>query len=605
MRSQAALLVGFSTLFLGGCGVVFDIDEPRHRDAIFCGDGVIGEGEACDDANTAANDGCDATCQIETKLPCGDGWLDGDETCDDGNATADDGCDAACGIEPGYVCAGEPSVCVLTCGDGEITGDEGCDDGNATAGDGCDMACGIEHGFTCVGEPSVCVATCGDGVLASTEQCDDSNTTSGDGCESTCLTGHGYGCEGEPSVCAVKCGDGVLSPQEDCDDGNESAGDGCKATCMREAGFLCDEGEPTKCISHCGDGIVVAAEVCDDDNVAVGDGCDGTCNIEAGFACSEQPSLCKPICGDGVLLGKEECDDHNNVSGDCCSAFCQVEPGCEVEPNGTTTLANALASEVIPVGFMGDGKIRGAIGGVGDEDFFAFDVAPPLSVVRLETFDASGVDCVAGTDTRLTLLNSMGDTLPFRSDDNSGISACSALQITLSPGRYYLQVQQADNTAVISGYTLEVDIQPSAGVDNGINDTLDKANFFSSLPNGFVTGIHQSAADVDYYKLTIPGSSPRSIRAEIIEGVGAFETCESGGIQSRLTLFDAGSVLLADDDLGLGRGLCSLLDGTGLTPFQPKAHDLLPGDYYLRVMAATSAADTGALFDYKLAVTVR
>jgi len=611
MRSQTALLVGLSTLFLGGCGVMLGIEEPKHRPPVVCGDGAIGDGEGCDDNNTEADDGCDATCQIEAGFTCdeqpskcdqcGDGELEGREACDDGNQVAGDGCDASCAPEPGYVCVGAPSVCAI-CGDGEITGREGCDDGNATAGDGCDAACGIEHGFTCVGALSVCVTTCGDGVVASTEQCDDGNTTPGDGCEPTCVNGHGFGCVDEPSVCAIQCGDGAIGPGEACDDGNQVGGDGCGEKCTRESGFDCDMGEPTKCPSICGDGLIVTGEGCDDANNKLGDGCDGTCNVEPGFACDEQPSKCEPICGDGLVRAGEECDDSNHVSGDCCSAFCQVEPGCEVEPNGTTSQANALASAVIPVGFTGDGKIRGSIGVVGDEDLFAFDLAPALSVVRIETFDASGVDCAAGTNTRLTLLNALGVPIPSRTDDDSGIRACSALEINLSSGSYYLRVQQSDNAEVIPGYTLEVDVQPSAGVDSGINETLAQASVFS-LTDGFVAGSHQAAADVDFYKLTIPGSSTRSLRAEILEG--ALETCESGGIKSRLTLFRADSVVLADDDVGLGRGSCSLLDGTGLSASQPKAHGLFPGVYYLRVMAATGAADSAALFDYKLAVTVR
>jgi cysteine-rich repeat protein len=611
MRSRSALLLALSTLYLGGCGVIFGIDAPKHRAPVVCGDGAIGAGEECDDAATEAGDGCDPTCQIEAGYTCvgqpsvctqcGDGKLEDREACDDGNRTSGDGCDATCAPEPGYVCVGEPSVCAL-CGDGQIAGAETCDDGNATPGDGCNAACAIEHGFTCDGAPSVCKASCGDGVVASTEQCDDGNTKVSDGCDSTCHVEHGFGCIEEPSICQIHCGDGKLGPGEQCDDGNNAAGDGCGVKCTREAGFTCDTGEPTKCLGICGDGLVVAGESCDDANFKPGDGCDAACAVEPGFACTGRPSECSPLCGDGIVLPSEQCDDGNTTSGDCCSASCQVEPGCEAEPNNTTAEADALASGVNPVGFTGDGKIRGSIGVVGDEDLFAFDLAPAQSVVRIETFDASGADCAAGVDTKVTLLNSLGVPVPTRSDDDSGIGTCSALEINLASGGYFLRVQQATNSAVIPWYTLEVDVQPSAGAEVEGNNTTGAANVFSST-DGFMSGSHQTANDIDFYKLTIPGVSPRSLRAEILEG--AAEACESDGIQSRLTLFDAGAMQLADDDVGQGRGLCSLLDGTGTVPSQPSAHGLFPGVYYLRVMAASAAVGASAQFDYKLAVTVR
>ena len=43
--------------------------ECSHIDELVCGDGNIDEGEACDDANTVDNDGCNAVCQREF---CGD-----------------------------------------------------------------------------------------------------------------------------------------------------------------------------------------------------------------------------------------------------------------------------------------------------------------------------------------------------------------------------------------------------------------------------------------------------------------------------------------------------------------------------------------------------
>ncbi len=69
---------------------------------LVCGDGVEGGDETCDDGNTLAGDGCDATCGDEF---CGDGLVNdgGAESCEDGNAMDGDGCDANCNLESAAV----------------------------------------------------------------------------------------------------------------------------------------------------------------------------------------------------------------------------------------------------------------------------------------------------------------------------------------------------------------------------------------------------------------------------------------------------------------------------------------------------------------------
>ena len=124
-----------------------------------CGDGVLDEGEACDDGNTIDGDGCSSTCEEEEPV-CGNGVLEGNEACDDGNTIDGDGCSSNCEEEP-------------VCGDGVIQGNEVCDDGNTMDGDNCSSTCDAE-------------IFCGDGILSQSEACDDGNITNGDGCSSTC-----------------------------------------------------------------------------------------------------------------------------------------------------------------------------------------------------------------------------------------------------------------------------------------------------------------------------------------------------------------------------------------------------------------------------------
>ena len=105
-----------------------ECDDPDP----FCGDGVVNGGEACDDGNGAAGDGCEPDCTPTQSAVCGNGVVEGREECDDGNLVDGDGCDASCS---------QDGVTSDGCGNGIVEGSEECDDGNATPGDGCEPEC--------------------------------------------------------------------------------------------------------------------------------------------------------------------------------------------------------------------------------------------------------------------------------------------------------------------------------------------------------------------------------------------------------------------------------------------------------------------------------
>jgi cysteine-rich repeat protein len=48
---------------------------------------------------------------VATSTACGNGVLDSGETCDDGGTENNDGCSASCQIESGWICSGSPSSC--------------------------------------------------------------------------------------------------------------------------------------------------------------------------------------------------------------------------------------------------------------------------------------------------------------------------------------------------------------------------------------------------------------------------------------------------------------------------------------------------------------
>lgn len=327
----------------------------------------------------------------------------------------------------------------------------------------------------------------------------------------------------------------------------------------------------------CGNGLVEGGEQCDGSG---GPLCDANCNRI-------------PSCGDGLVDPPEQCDDSNTVAGDGCGATCQIEGVLnEVEPNGTFAQATANTVQL-----TGDTKIVSSIGVVGDKDYFAFTLAT-ATTVRFETFQGASSDCPSIT-TRLNLFNA--SQVLIVSDTTTGIKSCSAIVYYLAAGSYFIEAEHSANTAAIPAYLLEVKLEANLGSEvEPANDVQATANALTGS-DVFIYGDHQIAADIDYYAVTVPAL--RSIRAELIEG-DLSKTCESNGIDSYLRLFDASAVSLVTDD-DSGRGFCSLMDGTGATPLHSGAHNLAAGTYYVQVAKSSLASATGAIFNYRLAVTVR
>jgi fibro-slime domain-containing protein len=234
-----------------------------------CSNGILDEGEECDDGNDRSRDGCTATCKIEFGFEClepgkpcfrkivsdpvcGDWYVSEGENCDDGNENDDDGCDSTCQLEAGWVCA-PGAVCVPICGDGILVGKEQCDDGNNDNGDGCNAKCQLEQptvterdGWVCPEPGQPCVrTTCGNGDKEGSEQCDDGNNDNGDGCTPFCRIEPS--CPPTGGACTSTCGDGIKLPNsaEECDDGNTRSGDGCSSDCKLEPGYECTDAPVT------------------------------------------------------------------------------------------------------------------------------------------------------------------------------------------------------------------------------------------------------------------------------------------------------------------------------------------------------------------------
>jgi len=128
-----------------------------------CGNGVIDDGEECDDGadnSSLLPDHCRQDCTLPR---CGDGVVDPGEgeECDDGNLVDGDGCDSDCTVTSGV------------CGNGVVDPGEECDDGalnSALLPDHCRTDCTAPR--------------CGDGVIDSGEECEPPGTPA---CDDNCL----------------------------------------------------------------------------------------------------------------------------------------------------------------------------------------------------------------------------------------------------------------------------------------------------------------------------------------------------------------------------------------------------------------------------------
>ncbi|NQY90863.1 MAG: hypothetical protein HRT46_04315, partial [Deltaproteobacteria bacterium] len=194
-------------------GICSGVEIPLCQE---CGNGIVDQGEFCDNGLAANSDILADACRTDCSLPsCGDGVTDSGEACDDGNLDNLDACRNDCSLP--------------TCGDGMLDSGEACDDGNTDDSDACLSTCVL--------------ASCGDGaVQVGVEQCDSDGLNSDsqpDACRTDCSL--------------ASCGDGVTDSGEACDDGNADDSDACLSTCV---------------LASCGDGAVQAGvEQCDSDGL--------------------------------------------------------------------------------------------------------------------------------------------------------------------------------------------------------------------------------------------------------------------------------------------------------------------------------------------------
>lgn len=280
-----------------------------------CGDGVLDEGEECDDGNSSAEDECLPNC----RWACGDGVVNAVEICDPGVPAGQEGaCPSSCDDQDACTTdtlMGAAESCDATCVHGDITfcqhGDGCCPQGcHGNNDDDCDSLCGngvVEAGERC-DPPNSCPTSCDDQDVCTT----DSLQGSADQCTAHCVHDQITACGGEDGCCPEGCdatndadcnricGNGVVEPGEYCDPPSL-----CPTSCDDQDACTTDtlQGSAAQCTARC---VHAAITACVGGDGCCPVGCDATNDND-----------CSPVCGNGVVEPGEHCDPPGSCPTDC------------------------------------------------------------------------------------------------------------------------------------------------------------------------------------------------------------------------------------------------------------------------------------------------
>ena len=334
-----------------------------------CGDGVIDEGEVCDDGNLRNCDGCNADCSRVDDL-CGDDILECNETCDDGNLTNDDGCEDTCqptGVDGVRIPGTKARNGCLVQWDlmtadpaldrnGNPDNEQSCIDGDPT----CDQDDTINN--ICAWEISACLGINNPELpLCDAEPIEFAKLRKprvGFGKDPIDLAN-----ADEVAAALIGLGGTVKSGRTTLQTGpNLPANGACtnsfefqvpvgvralspKALSVgaRDAGGRSVVGNKMNltCLPNdavCGNGAFEIGERCDDGNLDSCDGCSSTCRVE--------------VCGNGTLECGEQCDDGdlNGTESSRCNLSCEIAPTDLRIPGGGSSKTDCAAEWVVETG---------------------------------------------------------------------------------------------------------------------------------------------------------------------------------------------------------------------------------------------------------------
>jgi len=196
---------------------------------------------------------------------------------------------------------------------------------------------------------------------------------------------------------------------------------------------------------------------------------------------------------------------------------------------------------------------------------------------------------------RMNLMNSADSsvlqTKDFGSGNTSltsGMKSESSDKITLSAGRYYVNITSVDAYNIVAT-AYQITINLSADTITGDtyekepNDTTQTANNLNL--NSAVTGNMSSKSDIDYYKMTLPAPGAANISFSVSSAV------DSGNWV--VLVYDANDKQLQMSRVGFGGAISNLTRTNQLDKLRLPA-----GDYYIKIVPYSDALWSSA--DYKI-----
>ncbi len=334
--------------------LIVTLPDPQNEyRKVYCGDGYIDPGEACDDGSL---NGVPGRCTIDCDY-CGNGIIETEfyETCDDGLMNGQEGyCPENCrlcgndllegteecdrGENNGVQCNAPGTDSCFWCTNACVLDENVCGNGIVEWGESCDWGskgkkkngtvCVPERGMTCTYCNTNChetLVTCGNGIINADngEQCDNGASNgavcSPPGGGETCTY-----CTRDCQIAENPCGNGVVDPGEECDVGIDN---GTKCA-VPEPGETCEWCTQNCTIdtNRCGDQITDEGEECDwgDKRPRTrhynGAGCSPNPGEEYCTFCSESCTEDYGYCGNGILDEDQgEACDEGNDNGHICT----------------------------------------------------------------------------------------------------------------------------------------------------------------------------------------------------------------------------------------------------------------------------------------------
>ncbi len=198
----------------------------------------------------------------------------------------------------------------------------------------------------------------------------------------------------------------------------------------------------------------------------------------------------------------------------------------ELEPNNSPATATTLDVS------SGVAVASGAIGMVGDHDFFSFTAPAGAHVWLLVDTGGSQLPGATSRDSLVTLYAGNGTTF-IEEDDNdgsgngadfteeTGLASAIAGRTLVSGGTYYVKVSEAANTGIINPYKLYVTVSfTAASPEAEGNNSPGTANpiLGLGLPVGVRSGAILSPTDVDVYSVTIAAGNTLVVGLDVDPG---------------------------------------------------------------------------------------